>query len=76
MRVKKYDVLEVWKGLEDAKRMGLVRSIGVSNFNSTDINRLLVYSDTVPAVNQIEVRKFYKSWGSVVTSSNHIFIRG
>ncbi|XP_052738850.1 aldo-keto reductase AKR2E4-like [Bicyclus anynana] len=46
--------LEVWKGLEDAKRLCLTRSIGVSNFNSTDMASILADSDTVPAVNQIE----------------------
>ncbi|XP_069356731.1 uncharacterized protein [Maniola hyperantus] len=52
--VKNHDYLEIWKGLEDAKRMGLTRSIGVSNFNSTEINKILVHSKTPPAVNQIE----------------------
>ncbi|XP_069356732.1 aldo-keto reductase AKR2E4-like [Maniola hyperantus] len=54
LSVKNHDILEIWKGLEDAKRMGLTRSIGVSNCNSTEINKILVHSETPPAVNQIE----------------------
>ncbi|XP_034827851.1 aldo-keto reductase AKR2E4-like [Maniola hyperantus] len=54
LKIKNCDYLEVWKGLEEAKRLGLTRSIGVSNFNSTEINRILTNSKTPPAVNQIE----------------------
>ncbi|XP_038214523.1 aldo-keto reductase AKR2E4-like [Zerene cesonia] len=48
------DYLETWRGMEDAKKLGLTKSIGVSNFNSRQINRILVYGSIVPAVNQIE----------------------
>ncbi|XP_039751952.1 aldo-keto reductase AKR2E4-like [Pararge aegeria] len=54
MGVENYDTFEIWKGLEEAKRLGLTRSIGVSNFNSTDMARILANSKTLPAVNQIE----------------------
>ncbi|XP_023942378.1 aldo-keto reductase AKR2E4-like [Bicyclus anynana] len=50
-----FDILDIWKGMEDCKRLGLARSIGVSNFNSSHINRMLRYSKIRPAVNQIEV---------------------
>ncbi|XP_047539171.1 aldo-keto reductase AKR2E4-like [Vanessa atalanta] len=51
--------LDVWKGMEDMKRLKLARSIGVSNFNSSEINKILVNSNTVPSVNQIEVNPTY-----------------
>ncbi|XP_032526855.2 aldo-keto reductase AKR2E4-like [Danaus plexippus] len=51
--------LESWKGMEDAKKLGLTRSIGVSNFNSSQINDIFVSSKTRPAVNQIEVNPTY-----------------
>ncbi|CAH2238446.1 jg13084 [Pararge aegeria aegeria] len=54
MGVQNYDTFEIWKGLEEAKQLGLTRSIGVSNFNSTDMARILANSTTLPAVNQIE----------------------
>ena len=46
--------LESWEVLNEAKAEGLVRSIGVSNFNPDHLDRLLTVSDTVPSVNQIE----------------------
>ncbi|XP_023942402.2 aldo-keto reductase AKR2E4 [Bicyclus anynana] len=51
----KFDILDIWKGMEDCKSLGLARSIGVSNFNSSHINRMLRYAKIRPAVNQIEV---------------------
>ncbi|XP_050356432.1 aldo-keto reductase AKR2E4-like [Nymphalis io] len=50
-----HDYLNVWKGMEDVKKLNLARSIGVSNFNSSEINRILVNSNTIPSVNQIEI---------------------
>ncbi|XP_045771648.1 aldo-keto reductase AKR2E4-like isoform X1 [Maniola jurtina] len=49
------DYLETWKGMEDAKDQNLTRSIGVSNFNITQIQRLWDNCRIKPAVNQIEV---------------------
>ncbi|XP_068623887.1 aldo-keto reductase AKR2E4-like [Battus philenor] len=49
------DYLETWQGMEDAKKLGLTKSIGVSNFKMEQINRLLNNSETKPAINQVEV---------------------
>nr|QLI61988.1 aldehyde reductase 5 [Streltzoviella insularis] len=49
------DYLETWQGMEEAKELGLAKSIGVSNFNCTQIDRLIANSKIKPAVNQIEV---------------------
>ncbi|XP_026333799.1 aldo-keto reductase AKR2E4-like [Hyposmocoma kahamanoa] len=49
------DYLETWQGMEEAKRLGLAKSIGVSNFNIEQIDRLLANSNIPPAVNEIEV---------------------
>lgn len=43
-----------YKGLEQAVEMGLVRSIGVSNFNAAQLERLLKVAKIPPAVNQVE----------------------
>ncbi|CAH2085118.1 unnamed protein product [Euphydryas editha] len=48
------DYLETWQGMEDARELGLARSIGVSNFNTTQIDRLIANSKVRPAVNQVE----------------------
>ncbi|CAK1541777.1 unnamed protein product [Leptosia nina] len=49
------DYIETWKGMEKAKGLGLTRSIGVSNFNASQIERLIAHSTICPAVNEIEV---------------------
>lgn len=41
--------------MEECKKLGLTRSIGVSNFNTKQIDRIIANSDIPPAVNQIEV---------------------
>ncbi|XP_026332006.1 aldo-keto reductase AKR2E4-like, partial [Hyposmocoma kahamanoa] len=49
------DYLDTWKGMEEAKRLGLAKSIGISNFNITMIERLLANCDIRPSVLQVEV---------------------
>jgi 2,5-diketo-D-gluconate reductase A len=44
-----------WQTLETLRGEGLTRSIGVSNFHRPHLERLLAESDTVPAVNQVEL---------------------
>ncbi|KAL4712221.1 hypothetical protein ACJJTC_011082 [Scirpophaga incertulas] len=47
--------LETWRGMMDAKRLGLARSIGLSNFNEQQIDRILLNHLDTPAVLQVEV---------------------
>jgi diketogulonate reductase-like aldo/keto reductase len=47
--------VETWKAFERLKADGRVRSIGVSNFHIAHLRRLLAESETVPAINQIEL---------------------
>lgn len=47
--------LETWQEMEEAKELNLTRSIGVSNFNITQMQRLWDGSRIKPAVLQIEV---------------------
>src|ERR687892_358169 len=49
------DFVSTWKTLEEFKRDGRARSIGVSNFQIEHLEALAAETDTVPAVNQIEV---------------------
>lgn len=52
------DVPGAWKALEDAKRGGLVRSIGVSNMTPSIWNRFVPGFDTPPSVNQVEFNPY------------------
>lgn len=47
--------VETWRALEKIKSDGLACSIGVSNFPPAQLERLLAETDTIPAINQIEL---------------------
>lgn len=49
------DYIETWRGMEKCFELGLTRSIGVSNFNSRQLTRLLDSAIIKPVMNQIEV---------------------
>lgn len=49
---------DTWKGMEDVKAKGLVKSIGISNFNEEQIDRVLKVSTIRPSMNQIELHPF------------------
>ncbi len=51
--------LDTWLKMEKLFRKGRARAIGVSNFSAREINDLLLHSDVVPAVNQIEYHPLY-----------------
>lgn len=47
-------IVQVWKEMIKVKELGLTKSIGVSNFNKSQIKELLDAGLEVPTVNQIE----------------------
>ncbi|KAJ8973419.1 hypothetical protein NQ317_016702 [Molorchus minor] len=49
------DYLETWQGMEECLNLGLTKSIGVSNFNAEQIDRLLKNCKVKPVCNQVEV---------------------
>jgi 2,5-diketo-D-gluconate reductase A len=53
------DFVSTWRTLEEFKKDGRARSIGVSNFQIAHLERLAEETDTVPAVNQIEVHPYF-----------------
>jgi 2,5-diketo-D-gluconate reductase A len=53
------DFVSTWKVLEEFARDGRARSIGVSNFQPAHLDRLADETDTIPAVNQIEVHPYF-----------------
>lgn len=46
--------LDAWRQMENLYREGLARAIGVCNFHSHHLDRLLEIAAVVPAVNQVE----------------------
>jgi 2,5-diketo-D-gluconate reductase A len=55
------DYVSTWKVLEELTEDGRARSIGVSNFQAEHLERLAAETDTVPAVNQIELHPYFQN---------------
>lgn len=53
------DFVATWKVLEEFAEDGRARSIGVSNFQVAHLDRLAERSQTMPAVNQIEIHPYF-----------------
>ncbi|CAB0013000.1 unnamed protein product, partial [Nesidiocoris tenuis] len=56
------DYVDSWKEMEVAVRDGRIRSIGLSNFNKDQINRVIGNSDIKPAVLQVSCLLFAKNF--------------
>lgn len=69
--------VEAWQALIDAKKEGLIRSIGVCNFLPEHIERLERETGVKPSINQIELHPFFnqeeqRNWNeenNIVTQS-------
>ena len=51
--------VDTWRGLIEARELGLVRSIGVSNFTEDQLTELIEETGVVPAVNQVELHPYF-----------------
>jgi 2,5-diketo-D-gluconate reductase A len=55
--------VETWKAFVELQSEGLVRSIGVSNFQSAHLERLIAETGVTPAINQIELHPHFQQVG-------------
>lgn len=53
------DLKSVWEAMEMCQKLGLVKSIGVSNFSGKKLEELLGFAEISPAVNQVCWLLFY-----------------
>ncbi|WP_164670210.1 aldo/keto reductase [Virgibacillus doumboii] len=51
--------VEAWQALIDAKKWGLIRSIGVCNFLPEHLERLEKETGVLPSINQVELHPFF-----------------
>jgi len=65
---------ESWRALEDCRRQGLVRDIGVSNFGERHLEKLAETSTIPPAVNQLEIHPFLQRKELVKYCKDHNII--
>lgn len=49
------DIYNAWRAMEKAVKAGKVRSIGVSNFESFQVQDLMMHNEIKPVVNQIQI---------------------
>ena len=52
------DRLASWRALEQLRRDGIVRTVGVSNYAIRHLDELAAHSDLLPSVNQVEFHPF------------------
>ena len=63
--------VESWKALEQIKADGKAKSIGVSNFLVEHLERVEAASDTIPAVNQIELHPYHQRLAETSYGHDH-----
>lgn len=51
--------VDTWKAMIELREQGLTRSIGVSNFQSEHLDRIIAETGVTPAVNQIELHPYF-----------------
>ena len=80
---------EMYKALEESVKEGLVKSIGVSNFNKKQYLDLIRNCENIPVINQVEAHVFYgrkelqkvleengtvmEAWSPLAAGKNNIF---
>ena len=80
---------EMYNALEEALSEGIVKSIGISNYNKNQYLDLLEHCNVAPAVNQVEAHVFYtrqelqkvleqhgtvmEAWSPLAAGKNNIF---
>ncbi|MDR7132517.1 alcohol dehydrogenase (NADP+) [Algoriphagus sp. 4150] len=62
---------ETWKAMQELKEKGLVKHIGVSNFNQNKLKELLKLGGQSPEMNQIEMQPYLPQEGLVSFCEEH-----
>lgn len=86
------DIYGAWRAMEELYEAGLIRAIGVSNFQQDRLTDLIIHNKVVPAINQVETHVFnqqaenqkfmqqlgvrIESWGPFAEGRNGMFSNG
>ncbi|XP_032527334.2 aldo-keto reductase AKR2E4-like [Danaus plexippus] len=68
---KEINCTDIWEGMEEAKLSGLTNSIGISNFNHSQIDKILEVCNIKPAVIQVEVSPTFTNIALVDYCQSH-----
>ena len=63
--------VEAWQALIDAKKWGLIRSIGVCNFLPEHLERLENETGVKPSINQVELHPFFNQEEQRIFNDEH-----
>jgi 2,5-diketo-D-gluconate reductase A len=55
--------VETWKAFIELRDEGLIRAIGVSNFQPAHLERLIAETGETPAINQVELHPYFQQQG-------------
>ncbi|XP_062113193.1 D-galacturonate reductase-like [Humulus lupulus] len=58
--IQPLDIKSVWEGMEECKRLGLTKGIGVSNFTCQMLDYLLSIAKIPPSLNQVEMSPIWQ----------------
>jgi 2,5-didehydrogluconate reductase len=66
------EVTEAWRAMEEAKKAGKIRSIGISNMTPKFWDEFVPQFDSVPSVNQVEFNPYFqqKELRSILAEDN------
>lgn len=62
---------EAWKALIEAKKRGLIRSIGVCNFLPEHLETLIKETGVTPSINQIELHPYFNQMDAIAWNKEH-----
>ncbi|QHO58484.1 Nuclear pore complex protein [Arachis hypogaea] len=80
-----FDLKGVWTSMEQCHKLGLAKSIGVSNFSIKKLQHILSFATTPPAVNQVgmnaswqqkNLTEYCKAKGIIVTAYSPLGAKG
>jgi diketogulonate reductase-like aldo/keto reductase len=63
--------VEAWQAMIEAKKRGLIRSIGVCNFLPHHLERLEKETGVLPSINQIELHPYFNQAESIKWNTDH-----